>query len=467
MRSASQDRTITNTANVIMALVAMASTCAVWFGYYNDFVFRTYRMAGGVVSMAIYVAVYLLFARVYRAFKIASFPIMETGFSQCLALGIADVFIYVEGCLIYRQYINILPGAVTAAVQFVLAFVWATLVKQYFLKHVEPQECVMVYHTAKYSRGAAELFVKKIEAKYGHLFRIDKSLPAEALKELDAALRPYPVLFLFGVEGVQRSRIFNYASSTGKKLYMVPTIEDVLARGFQVKHLIDTPLFAYESHGDRPASYPGKRLIDIVLSLLMLLVTFPIMLVTALCIKLEDHGDVFFRQKRYTAGGKVFEILKFRSMVMDAETDGKPRPCTAGDSRVTKVGKIIRATRIDELPQIFNILSGDMSWVGPRPERIEHVDLFARDLPEFNYRLRVRAGLTGYAQIYGKYNTTARDKLLLDLLYIEQQSFVLDVKIFFMTIKTMFTPEAAEGFDEARAKAINARAAEEKEIVNA
>ena len=190
------------------------------------------------------------------------------------------------------------------------------------------------------------------------------------------------------------------------------------------------------------------------------------MLATAIAIKIDDpKGTILFRQKRVGQGGKVFDILKFRSMVMDAEADGKPRPAVAGDPRITKVGKFIRATRIDELPQVFNILSGSLSLVGPRPERIEHHSLFTKDLPEFSYRLRVPAGLTGYAQIYGKYNTSARDKLLLDLLYIEQQSFLMDLRIIFLTVKIMFTPESTEGFDEQKSKKINQKATQ-KETAN-
>lgn len=171
------------------------------------------------------------------------------------------------------------------------------------------------------------------------------------------------------------------------------------------------------------------------------------MLLVALSIKIEDGGPVFFKQKRVTKDGKVFEILKFRSMIPDAEKAGC-QPCTTNDSRITKTGHIIRATRLDELPQLINILKGDMSVVGPRPERVEHVEKYTADLPEFAYRLRVRGGLTGYAQIYGKYNTSAEDKLKMDLMYIEKQSLLLDLQLIFLTIKIMFIPESTEGFEK-------------------
>ena len=173
-----------------------------------------------------------------------------------------------------------------------------------------------------------------------------------------------------------------------------------------------------------------------------------------MAIKIEDHGPIFFKQKRCTKNGRVFEIIKFRSMIVNAEKMGVI-PTTDGDSRITKVGNIIRKTRIDEIPQFINILKGDMSFVGPRPERVEHVEEYTRELPEFKYRMMVNGGLTGYAQIYGKYNTSAYDKLRLDLMYIENQSLLLDIKIILLTIRTIFQAESTEGFDKKRSEEIN------------
>jgi len=180
-----------------------------------------------------------------------------------------------------------------------------------------------------------------------------------------------------------------------------------------------------------------------------MVVALPVMLVIAAAIKLDDHGPVFYKQERVTLDGKLFKILKFRSMIVNAEKDGKSIPATDNDPRITRVGKFIRATRLDELPQILNILKGDMSIVGPRPERLEHVEKYSKDIPEFNYRLKVKGGLTGYAQIYGKYNTSAYDKLRLDLMYIENYSILLDIKLILMTVRILFKKESTEGFDKA------------------
>lgn len=462
------NRQISTTAAWVMTGLVLAAFSAVWLLYYNSYAFRTHRPEGAVVCILVYTLLYLKLANVYRAFKIASFPIGETAFAQCLSIGMADMVLYIAACLIARRYVNVLPGLAVAATQMTCAILWATLAKQYFLRHVQPQNCLLVWSAQSADSGSAvsEAFCRKLEHSYGHLFRICQTLPlVEDLNGLEAQIDAYPVIFLFELPLEQRSRIMGYCVSTGKRVYLTPSIEDVISRGYEVKHLIDTPLFSYNGFYKTRQTYLGKRALDVAISLLLLALASPLMLLTALAIKLEDGGEVFFRQARCTQGGKVFQILKFRSMIMNAEKDGKPLPCIAGDNRVTRVGRVIRATRIDELPQLFNVLGGSMTLVGPRPERVEHVELYSRELPEFRYRMRVKAGLTGYAQIYGKYNTTAHDKLLLDLLYIEQQGFLLDVKLVFLTLKTIFTPESTEGFEESKSKAINQKANEEQQML--
>ena len=179
----------------------------------------------------------------------------------------------------------------------------------------------------------------------------------------------------------------------------------------------------------------------------------PIMLLVALAIKLEDGGPVFFKQKRMTRNGREFDILKFRSMIVDAEKYAGAVLATDNDPRITKVGKFIRATRMDEFPQLLNILKGDMSVVGPRPEMIENVSKYTAELPEFSYRLKVKGGLTGYAQIVGKYNTSPKDKLVLDLMYIEKYSLWLDFKLIMQTVTVLFKAgDSTKGFGKAEKK---------------
>ena len=209
--------------------------------------------------------------------------------------------------------------------------------------------------------------------------------------------------------------------------------------------MFDTPLFLCRNSGLSLDQQVAKRALDLICGVLAFIVASPFMLITAAAIKLYDGGPVLFKQKRLTIGGKEFNVYKFRSMVVDAEKDGVARLATQHDDRITPVGRIIRKIRFDELPQILNILKGDMSIVGPRPERPEIAEEYKKDMPEFDYRLKVKAGLTGYAQILGKYNTLPYDKLKLDLIYIENYSLLLDLKLILMTIKILFIPESTEG----------------------
>ena len=229
---------------------------------------------------------------------------------------------------------------------------------------------------------------------------------------------------------------------------MDPQLTDIMIRGAKNISLFDTPLLLVKGTGLTPAQRVGKRMMDIVLCAIAMIPAAPIMAVVALAIKLEDGGPVFFKQKRMTRNGREFDILKFRSMIVDAEKYAGAVLATDNDPRITKVGKVIRATRLDEIPQILNILKGDMSIVGPRPERKVIADEYCKDIPEFAYRLKVRGGLTGYAQIYGKYNTSAYDKLRLDLMYIENYSLMLDIKLIILTLRIIFSKESTEGIDK-------------------
>ena len=231
-------------------------------------------------------------------------------------------------------------------------------------------------------------------------------------------------------------------------MYSTSKISDILVKGAENIHLFDTPILLFRNYGLTFEQKLVKRIMDIVMSSIILVITSPIMLIVAAAIKLYDGGPVMFRQERCTINGKVFRIHKFRSMIVDAEKEGKSIPATDNDPRITPVGRFIRKTRLDELPQMIDILNGNMSMVGPRPERVEHVKKYTEEIAEFDYRLKVKGGLTGYAQIYGKYNTTPYDKLKLDLMYIQNYSVLMDLRLILMTVKIMFMKESTEGFEE-------------------
>ena len=245
-----------------------------------------------------------------------------------------------------------------------------------------------------------------------------------------------------------KKRLFKACYERKLLIYDVPSITDMLLASSDILHMVDTPILKINKFGPSEMEKMVKRFIDILGSLVLLILTSPLFLFSAIGIKLEDGGDIFYKQVRLTKDSKPFKIIKFRSMIMNAEKKTGAVLAKQDDDRITKIGKFIRKTRFDELPQLINILRGDMSFVGPRPERPEIYSEICKTMPEFKYRLVVKAGLTGYAQIYGKYNTSLRDKLLLDLYYIENYRLIDDIKLLLLTLKIVFNKEATEGVIE-------------------
>lgn len=440
-----QKKNVTNNTRIALELYNIGIFAVVWVLFYNNYTFDTHHKMGGTFTVLLYAFVYNSLCQLYKAFRIASFQITETTFSQMISIGIADLIFYVECCLVYNRYVNIFYGAAAFLLQVTGSLFIIVTAKRYFIKNVPPKSTILIYGN-KIKEWEIESFKVRLLKKYDHLFSIDivlsERMPKNQLiKNVDEA----DTVLLYEMENENRIMLMKYCIGKKKSVYLTPDIGDILIQGCSVKHLLDTPLIKYDYSYEKASGDFLKRIMDIVVSAIILLLAAPVMLFTAIAIKLEDGGPVFYKQKRCTKNGRVFHILKFRSMIVDAEKEGF-KPCINGDVRITKVGKVIRATRCDELPQLFNILSGSMSIVGPRPERVEHVKKYTEEIPEFAYRLRVKGGLTGYAQIYGRYNTSAYDKLRLDLMYIENRSFILDLKIVLLTIKVIFTRESTEGF---------------------
>ena len=448
------DKKVTNTAKFVYRLCIVGLFAMVWFYLYNKYTFQTYRIRGGLVSVLIFYIVYSWLCNVYSAFRIASSSIGDIIFKQFVSFAAADFVLYMECCLIYNQYVNIIPGAITVVLQLICTVVITFVTKRYFMKSVTPKKTLVIYGKNIPLENALQ-FEARLLLKYSHLFKI-VSTEASDLDEkvLNQYMKVTESVILYEVEDEVRGRFVQACLQNHKNFYYTPEIDDILSTGSSVRHLLDTPLMKYDYTYENKLWLFEKRVMDIVLSLIFIIITSPIMLITAICIKFEDGGPVFYKQKRHTKNMKVFEILKFRSMKIDAERYGAI-PATKNDPRITKVGRVIRKVRVDELPQFFNILAGDMSFVGPRPERVEHTELYSKELPEFKYRLRVKGGLTGYAQIFGKYNTSAYDKLLLDLMYIEDQSILKDIKLILLTVRTVFEMESTEGFDREKSARMN------------
>ena len=285
-------------------------------------------------------------------------------------------------------------------------------------------------------------------------FHIAKAVHYRAGKEkLADLIDRYGAVCLGDLPYEDRNQIMKMCIRHDKDCYSIPKVSDIYIQNAGILRLYDKVLFKYRQ-GDLTAEQKFlKRAEDILTALLLMVLLSPVMAVTALLIRFEDGGPVLYRQKRITKGGREFEMLKFRSMNVDAEKDG-PRLAAKNDSRVTKVGKVIRNLHFDELPQLINVLKGDMSMVGPRPERREFVEEYSRIIPEFTERLKVRGGLTGYAQIYGKYSTGPEDKIKYDLIYIYNYSLGLDIRLLFLTVRILFQKENAEGVEEGMRSAV-------------
>lgn len=448
-----ENKSVTQTAKVCLCIWNVGLFSLVWWFYYNNLTFDTYGKTGAAVSILIFCFIYFFLCDLYKSFRIASYGIAETSFSQLISFGIADLVMYVECCLVHNRMANILPGVSAVVLQLTGTILLIRGFKYYFIKHIPPKKTVLIYGTG-ISIAEMEQFKERILKKYDHLFDVeDMVCEQERVELLKEKIKNTYAVVLYEVSPENRSELMEYAIRQRKSFYTTPRIEDILLQGCSTKHLLDTPLMKYDYQYEKSGKYLVKRGMDLCLSIVILVLGSPFMLLSAFAIKIEDGGPVFYRQDRCTKDGEVFSILKFRSMIVDAEKNGFI-PCTDRDPRITKVGAFLRKTRMDELPQLFNILTGQMSFVGPRPERVEHVAKYTEELPQFAYRMSVKGGLTGYAQIFGKYNTSAYDKLRLDLMYIENQSFMMDIKLILLTIKIVFTPESTEGFSAEKSEKI-------------
>lgn len=414
-----------------------------WSDNYNAGIVFPFYYKGYLLVGAFYVFFFVIFMYIYGGMKYGYLKKTNIIFSQILSLLCANAAIYLETVLLSARFVPIFPMVKITVVQGIIIAIYSFVLDRVFKMLFPPHKITVLYE--KYDPS---VMLRKVGTRKDR-YRIKEAVKVDIeWSELQKIIDGSEAVMIYDISAEVRNKIVKYCYEKDIRVYLTPKISDILIRSSENMHLFDTPLLLMRNNGMSFEDRLMKRLLDIVVSVVVIVVTSPIMLVIAIAIKAYDKGPVFFKQKRCTLDGEVFEIHKFRSMIVDAEKDGISIPASEKDPRITPVGNIIRATRLDELPQIFDILSGKMSLVGPRPERIEHVEKYTKDIPEFAYRLKVKGGLTGYAQIYGKYNTTAYDKLKLDLMYIQNYSILLDLKLILMTVKIIFMKESTEGFDE-------------------
>ena len=432
-----------------------------WLFAYDVPTMHSFSGNGKWLLMGIYAFLTFILFLYCDGFKFGHLKLTDIVISQWISIFIVNFVTYFQLCLIANTMLKILPILILTGIDIVISFALTYIFTMIYHQFSVPKRMVMIYGSQ--NAVSLELKMNTRDDKYKIVKKI--SCDEFSYKQIIREIGKYDAVVINDVDAKIRNDLLKYCYKNSIRTYLVPKLSDIIYSGSDDITLFDTPLKLVKGRGLSPAERFVKRAFDLILCIIALIPTLPITLIVVIAIKLDDGGSVFYRQKRVTKDGRIFEILKFRSMIENAESDGKPHPATDNDNRITKVGKVIRAMRIDELPQIFNILKGDMSIVGPRPERVEHCEKYGAEIPEFEFRNKVKGGLTGFAQIYGKYNTSALDKLRLDLMYIENYSLLLDIKLILMTIRIMFKKESTEGFVEVPVEVNNEQSEKQLEYI--
>lgn len=429
---------------ILISIVISGGMYYCWIKYFNPYVPTPFYRLGNYLLFAVCLGIYIFFVKVYGGFLVGTSTVPDLIFSQVIAIGFLQATTYFIFSLLSYRLVSIWPFVIMFVIFSIFAAVWVIAIDYIYFKLHAPKMTIVVFNNVD-----SYLSLKGIRSM-DRRFRVVRTVNSEktTLDMLFDYMKSVDAVFLCGVPSDYRNEVVKYCIANNKIAYVKPKISDTIIRGGRTIQLMNVPVYRCKRSDATLAYSVIKRLADIVFSIFATVIFSPIMLITALAIKLEDGGPVFYKQKRLTLNGKIFEVVKFRSMKADAEKDGVARLAEENDNRITKVGRIIRKCRIDELPQVFNILTGSMSIVGPRPERPEIAEEYEKYMPEFKLRLQVKAGLTGYAQVYGKYNTPPYDKVQMDLMYIANQSFSEDVRLILMTLKIMFTPSSTEGISK-------------------
>lgn len=441
MKSYEQYKRLIRFCTSIVILVVEAGIYWItWNTYFSEAAGTPFFRRGDWLMAAVYSLLLLFFSKMYGGLKIGYLERGNVLYSQVLSVVLVNMFTYLQIALLAKRFLSPVPFLLMFAVQVIAIGIWTFLANQLFEKLFPPRQMLLIYGDRPSLSLMDKMNCRKDRYQIKEMVHIKKGL--EIIEQM---IPKYDAVVICDVPSFIRNPILKYCYGQRKRVYMTPKISDILVRSAEDINLFDTPLIMSRNGKMTIEQAFFKRMMDIGLAGAACVVMLPFMAVTALVVKLQDGGPAIYKQKRLTIEGREFYVYKFRSMRVDAENDGVARLASDKDSRITPVGQFIRKVRLDELPQLFNILKGDMSIVGPRPERPEIAKQYEAEIPEFKYRLRVKAGLTGYAQIFGKYNTTPYDKLKLDLHYIQNYSLMLDVKLMVQTVKILFMKESTEG----------------------
>lgn len=360
-----------------------------------------------------------------------------------LIVAVANIYIFAMAItfffrsLDYSRVVLLYSGVLSLA----FLFAWNYICHQWEVKKLPKFSGILFCGV-----GEEERLKTKIAKIYGLEHSIKQAVTDIAKVDLQQTISAYDLVFIGAELAIaDKEQIVRSGRSCKKQIFIVPTLYEMACKNTKLLIADDIPMQRVTRLLLTTEQKILKRLLDIAVAIPAILILLPLMLATAIAIKADSKGPVIYSQERVGLYGKTFKVYKFRSMRQDAEAKSGPVLAKEGDNRITKVGRFIRATRIDELPQLFNVLKGEMSIVGPRPERPFFVEQYVQERPEYSYRHNVKPGITGLAQIAGKYNTTAYDKLIYDLIYIQEQSVKTDLIIMLQTFKVLITKESTEG----------------------
>jgi len=440
-------------ANLITLVFHGVMFGLIWYNYYATWIGENnvipFARRGNWAIIGIYILIIFFFTNVFGGYRIGYMRVGDIILSCVLALVLANIVAYFELCLVWRDYVNAIPLMDVAAIEIIFTIFWNMIVRFVYKAMYPPRQMVLVY--GDYSPDDLIKKINRRRDKYNICSAI--SFREKGMVEICREIDKYRSVVLNDLPGEVRNDLLKYCYQRSIRVYCTPKITDIMFRAADDIHLFDTPLYLFRNQGLTIDQRFFKRIMDIIISLVGIVIASPFMIIIALLIKLYDRGPVFYTQERLTRDGKEFKILKFRSMRV-AKPGEEEHITMKEDDRITPIGRVIRNIHFDELPQLFNILAGQMSFVGPRPEWKMTTEKYTESVPEFKFRLKVKAGLTGYAQVYGKYNTTPYDKVKLDMTYIENYSIWLDIKIILLTIKILFQKENTEGIDSDQTTAL-------------
>ena len=435
---------------LIVALQTGLYGC-LWYQHYKDLMPFEYFRRGNWAIVGLYAVFILVFSRAFGALKVGYLKTWDIMYSQFLTILCVNGVTYLQLSLIngdWKFLDNSGPMFFLCLLDFMLVLAWALFMRWIYAIIYPLHEMLLIY-----GQISPDVIIQKIESRKDK-YHVKEKIPLLAgMDVVYAKILKYHAVLIGDIPVQERNQLIKYCFEQNIRCYGIPKITDIMIRHSESIDLFDTPLLLFRNNGLTYRQMFVKRTMDIAISLAGILLSSPVMLLIAAAVKCYDGGPVFYRQKRQTKDAREFEILKFRSMIVDSEKNGA-RLAKEHDNRITPVGRVIRRLHFDELPQLFNILKGDMAFVGPRPERKEITEEYQRAIPEFPYRLKVKAGLTGYAQVYGQYNTVPYDKLKLDLTYITNYSLWLDIKLIILTVRILFQKEKSEGVDDTQETAL-------------